>query len=251
MAIAVSYMLQCLCLQAVQVMKTCTNSKGQEVLANVVLFNVTLSSKRFGKRGFTGTSANGVRHTFHVGDTTAQFSSRLGDNKSFPADFFDHITFPQKARVYFSPGKECQVEGLEHLCIVEFTGRHEQDFVDIKSNVDDPESHDYQSIPLGLDIVVSLLTACTEKLFTLRVHFLWEYEAYSYETAATGFPCINDCLCIINKPICCAVTLSDVCGDTEGLPYGQAHTERPKNDKATLCREHCSAYWKPVCLPTH
>ena len=177
MAMAVSYMLQCLCLQAVQVMKTCTNSKGQEVLANVVLFNVTLSSKRFGKRGFTGTSANGVRHTFHIGDATAQFSSRLGDNKSFPADFFDHITFPQKARVYFSPGKECQVEGLDHLCIVEFTGHHEQDFVDIKSNVDDPDSHDYQSIPLGLDIVVSLLTACTEKLFTLHVYFLWEYEA--------------------------------------------------------------------------
>lgn len=152
-------------MQAVQVMKTCTNSKGQQVLANVILYNVTLSSRKLGKRGFTGTSANGVRHTFHEGDTTAQFGSRLGDNRSFPVKFFDHIKFPQKARVYLSEGQQCPVEGLDHLCIVEFTGRHEQDFVAIKTNIDIPDSHDYQAVPMDSDILVSLLTTALKSLF--------------------------------------------------------------------------------------
>ena len=140
-------------LQAVRVMETCTNSKKQPVPANEILYNISLF-KKLGKRGFTGTSANGVRHTFHEGDTTAQFSSRLADNKAYPVKFFDHITFPQKARVFFSEGQQCQVEGLNHLCIVEFTGRHEQHFLAVKTNIDDPDRHECQSIPFDLDVLV-------------------------------------------------------------------------------------------------
>ena len=139
-------------MQAVRVIDDCRNSKKQPVTANEVLFNISL-----GKHGFTGTSAYGVRHTFHEGDTTAQFSSRLGDNKAYPVKFFDHIMFPQKARVYFSEGQQCQVDGLNHLCIVEFTGRDEQHFLAIKTNIDDPESHDCQAVPYNLNMLVSLL----------------------------------------------------------------------------------------------
>ena len=147
-------------LQAVRVIEACTNSKKQPVPANVILYNITLV-KKLGRRahGFTGTSANGVRHTFHEGDSTAQFSSRLGDNKAVPSKFYNHITFPQKARVYLKEGEECRVEGLDHLCIVEFTGRDEQHFLAIKTNIDDPESHECQAVPLDLDILVSWHTA--------------------------------------------------------------------------------------------
>lgn len=145
-------MVQCL-LQAVRVMEACRNSKKQHVPAKEILYNV----KKLGKRDFTGTSANGVQHTFHEGDTTAQFSSRLEDNKAFPVKFFDHITFPQKARVYLSEGQQSQVEGLEHLCIVELIGRHVQHFLAVKTNLDDPDSHDCQAVPFDPNILVSLL----------------------------------------------------------------------------------------------
>ena len=135
-----------------QVLGDCKNSKKQPVSANEVLFNVTKS----GKHAFTGTSAAGVRHTFREGDSTAQFSSRIGDVKVYPVKFFDHITFPQKARVYLSEGQDCQVEGLEHLCVVEFTGRHEQHFLAIIPNIDDPENRDCQAVPFDLDIMVGL-----------------------------------------------------------------------------------------------
>lgn len=138
-------------------MEACTNSKKQPVPQNEVLYNVTLIGTKFGKRGFSGTSANGVRHTFHEGDSTAQFSSRVGDNKAYPVRFFDHITFPQKARVYLSEGKECPVRGLEHLSVVKFAGRQEEHFLVVKTNIDDPESHEYQSVLFGLDIEVSVL----------------------------------------------------------------------------------------------
>ena len=135
-----------------QVLGDCKNSKKQPVPANEVLFNVTKS----GKHAFMGTSAAGVRHTFREGDSTAQFSSRVGDVKVYPMKFFDHITFPQKARVYLSEGQDCQVEGLEHLCVVEFTGRHEQHFLAIMPNIDDPENRDCQAVPFDLDIMVGL-----------------------------------------------------------------------------------------------
>ena len=144
-------------MQAVQVMVACTNSKKQPVPPNEVLFDVTVKSKIWGKSSFKATSANGVPHTFNEGDTTARFSSRLDDNKALPVKFYDHITFPQKARVYLTEGQECQVEGLEHLCVVEFTRRHEQSFVAIKTNIDDPESHECQSVPFDLDMLVSVL----------------------------------------------------------------------------------------------
>ena len=135
-----------------QVRGDCKNSKQQPVPANEVLFNVTKS----GKHAFTGTSAAGVRHTFREGDSTAQFSSRIGDVKVYPVKFFDHITFPQKARVYLSEGQDSQVEGLKHLCVVEFTGRHEQHFLAIMTNIDDPENRDCQAVPFDTDIMVSL-----------------------------------------------------------------------------------------------
>ena len=140
-----------------RVLNACKNTKKQQVPPNEVLFNVTKS----GKHTFTATSANGVQHTFHERDSTAQFSSRLGDNKVYPVKFFDHITFPQKARVYLTEGQECQVEGLEHLCVVEFARRHEQHFLAIMTNIDDPESRDCQAVPLDSDILVSVPTACT------------------------------------------------------------------------------------------
>lgn len=74
----------------------------------------------------------------------------------YPVKFFDHITFPQKARVYLSEGQNCQVEGLEHLSVVEFTGRHEQHFLAIMPNIDDPENRDCQAVPSDLDIEVGL-----------------------------------------------------------------------------------------------
>ena len=134
-----------------QVLGDCKNFKKQPVPANEVLFNVTKS----GKHAFTGTSAAGVRHKFH-GDSTAQFSSRVGDVQVYPVKFFDHITFPQKARVYLSEGQDSQVEGLEHLCVVEFTGRHEQRFLAIMPNIDDPENRDCQAVPFDMDIMVGL-----------------------------------------------------------------------------------------------
>ena len=147
----------CCSLQAVRVLEACKNSKQQQVPANEVLFNVTKS----GKHTFTATSANGVQHTFHE-DSAARFSSRLGDNKVFPVKFFDHIKFPQKARVYLTEGQECQVEGLEHLCVVDFTKRHEQHFLAIMTNIDDPESRECQAVPFDSDILVSCLneSAC-------------------------------------------------------------------------------------------
>ena len=136
-----------------RVLNACKNSKKQPVPPNEVLFNVT----RSGKHKFSGISGNGISHTFHEGDSTAQFSSRLGDNKVHPVKFFDQITFPQKARVYLTEGQECQVEGLEHLCMVEFTRRQEQHFLAIMTNITDPESRDCQAVPLDSDILVSLL----------------------------------------------------------------------------------------------
>lgn len=148
--------------------------KQRRVPGGVVLYNITAITMRglHKKRGIRGISSNQIAHKFLEGQNIC-FSSRQDDTRSIPAAFIDSINLPQKARVFHGdlcteePQQSSWMRQLDHLSVCVFTSRCEDEFLVVKTNVQ--EGSDLPQNVVSVPLIDKYLVRASGMSFTVNV----------------------------------------------------------------------------------